>query len=116
MTDAILPLAHALSDPTRLAILLRLQQGEQCVCTLTDLLEAGQSRLSFHLKVLKDAGLVSGRREGRWSYYRLRPEALFDAAARIAALATTSERGDLVPSAVRPRAVPVRATDSACCA
>ena len=41
------------------------------MCELTDLLEAGQSRLSFHLRTLKDAGVVLDRREGRWVYYRL---------------------------------------------
>lgn len=47
---------HALSDDTRLQILDCLNEGEECVCDLTTLLEAGQSRLSFHLKILKDAG------------------------------------------------------------
>jgi len=64
-------LFHALSDETRLAIVQRLRGGERCVCDLTDLLDAAQSRLSFHLKVLKDAGLVSDRREGRWAHYSL---------------------------------------------
>ncbi|HET7043153.1 MAG TPA: metalloregulator ArsR/SmtB family transcription factor [Gemmatimonadales bacterium] len=67
---------HALSDETRLAIVHRLQGGERCVCDLQDLLDAAQSRLSFHLKTLKDAGLVTDRREGRWAYYRLVPGAL----------------------------------------
>jgi ArsR family transcriptional regulator len=67
---------RALSDPTRLSILERLRYGERCVCELTDALDAAQSRLSFHLKVLKDAGLVSDRREGRWMYYTLEPDAL----------------------------------------
>ena len=66
---------HALSDPTRLAIVERLRGGERCVCDLTDLLDAAQSRLSFHLKVLRESGLVDCRREGRWAYYWLRPEA-----------------------------------------
>jgi ArsR family transcriptional regulator, arsenate/arsenite/antimonite-responsive transcriptional repressor len=69
-------LFHALSDRTRLSILQRLRLGERCVCDLTDALDAAQSRLSFHLKVLKDAGLVSDRREGRWMYYTLNPDAL----------------------------------------
>jgi ArsR family transcriptional regulator len=69
-------LCHALSDRTRLSIIQRLRGGERCVCELTDALEAAQSRLSFHLKVLKDAGLVADRREGRWMYYTLNPEAL----------------------------------------
>jgi len=67
---------HALADETRLRILERLRDGEQCVCDLTDALETGQSRLSFHLKTLKDAGLVTDRREGRWVYYALNPQTI----------------------------------------
>jgi len=66
---------HALSDETRLQIIDLLRKGERCVCDLTDALGAGQSRLSFHLKVLKDAKLVTDRREGRWAYYALAPDA-----------------------------------------
>lgn len=69
-------LFHALSDPTRLGILGLLRRGEQCVCELQVGMEAAQSRLSFHLRVLKDAGLVTDRREGRWVYYSARGEAL----------------------------------------
>jgi ArsR family transcriptional regulator, arsenate/arsenite/antimonite-responsive transcriptional repressor len=60
---------HALSDETRLDIVEQLLRGERCVCELTEDLDAAQSRLSFHLKTLKDAGLVTDRREGRWVYY-----------------------------------------------
>ena len=67
---------HALSDETRLQLLELLRDGEQCVCDLTDALDAAQSRLSFHLKTLKDAGLVTDRKQGRWVYYALNPEAL----------------------------------------
>jgi ArsR family transcriptional regulator len=69
-------LFHALSDETRLGILEMLRGGERCVCDLQDELEAAQSRLSFHLRVLKEAGLVADRREGRWAYYRILPDAL----------------------------------------
>jgi ArsR family transcriptional regulator len=69
-------LFHALSDQTRLQILERLRTGEHCVCDLTGALEAQQSRLSFHLRTLKEAGLVADRRQGRWIYYALRPAAL----------------------------------------
>jgi ArsR family transcriptional regulator, arsenate/arsenite/antimonite-responsive transcriptional repressor len=82
-------LFHALSDETRLSILERLRFGERCVCDLTDALDAAQSRLSFHLKVLKDAGLVTDRREGRWMYYTLNQEALTEAAELVEALAST---------------------------
>ncbi|MGZ6971107.1 MAG: ArsR/SmtB family transcription factor [Thermoanaerobaculia bacterium] len=69
-------LFHALSDETRLRIVGMLLGGEQCVCNLTDALDTGQSRLSFHLKVLKDAGLVTDRRAGRWIHYSLNSETL----------------------------------------
>ena len=69
-------LFHALSDETRLGILEMLRGGERCVCDLQDGLDAAQSRLSFHLRVLKEAGLVTDRREGRWSYYSIAPESL----------------------------------------
>ncbi|MBI2903314.1 MAG: winged helix-turn-helix transcriptional regulator [Candidatus Methylomirabilis oxyfera] len=67
---------HALADETRLRIIDCLVGGEECVCDLTDRLETGQSRLSFHLKTLKDAGILRDRREGRWVYYSLNPEAI----------------------------------------
>jgi len=69
-------LFHALSDETRLGILEMLRGGEHCVCDLQQDLEAAQSRLSFHLRVLKEAGLVSDRKDGRWSYYSIVPQAL----------------------------------------
>ncbi|HEY6223597.1 MAG TPA: metalloregulator ArsR/SmtB family transcription factor [Gemmatimonadales bacterium] len=67
---------HALSDATRLEIVVLLSHGERCVCELQDALRAAQSRLSFHLGVLKDAGIVTDRREGRWVYYALNRDAL----------------------------------------
>lgn len=72
---------HALADETRLKIIDRLVEGEQCVCDLTDALGAAQSRLSFHLKILKEARIVSDRREGRWVYYSLNPAAVAELAA-----------------------------------
>jgi len=67
---------QALSDQHRLRILDRLRGGERCVCELTDVLDAGQSLLSFHLKVLKEAGLVTDRRDGRWMHYTVNATAL----------------------------------------
>lgn len=74
--DKGVSLFHALSDPTRLEIMERLKDGERCVCDLTDAMKTAQSRLSFHLKVLKDAGLIRDRPEGRWMYYSLNTETL----------------------------------------
>lgn len=67
---------HALSDETRLALVAMLRNGERCVCDLTEAFGTGQSRLSFHLKALKEAGLVRDRRDGRWVYYSMVPGAL----------------------------------------
>ena len=75
-TQSVARVFHALSDPTRLRIVDLLRRGERCVCELTEVLDASQPRLSFHLKTLKDAGLVLDRREGRWVHYRLSPEAV----------------------------------------
>jgi len=62
---------HALSDPLRIQILELLREQELCVCDLCDRLSVPQSKLSFHLKTLKEAGLVRSRQEGRWIYYSL---------------------------------------------
>jgi ArsR family transcriptional regulator len=81
-------LFHALSDETRLGVLEMLRGGERCVCELQDELDAAQSRLSFHLKVLREAGLVRDRKEGRWSYYSLVPGTLGTAHDVVRTLAT----------------------------
>jgi ArsR family transcriptional regulator len=62
---------HALSDPLRVNVLELLRQRELCVCDLCDTLGVSQSKLSFHLKTLREAGLVRSRQEGRWIYYSL---------------------------------------------
>src|SRR5262245_22844395 len=69
-------LFHALSDEIRIQVVTLLLDGERCVCELMDELGLAQSRLSWHLKTLSDAGIISGRREGRWVYYSLNAEAL----------------------------------------
>ena len=62
---------HALSDPLRVRVLDLLRQQELCVCELCEYLGIAQSKLSFHLKTLREAQLVSSRHEGKWVYYRL---------------------------------------------
>jgi ArsR family transcriptional regulator, arsenate/arsenite/antimonite-responsive transcriptional repressor len=63
---------QALSEPLRIKILELLRSQELCVCDLCEQLDnISQSKLSFHLKTLKDAGLVRSRQEGRWIYYSL---------------------------------------------
>jgi ArsR family transcriptional regulator len=75
-------LAHALkvlADPARLRILSLIQAqpgGEACVCHLTEPLGLSQPTVSHHLKVLREAGMVSRDERGSWAYYRVLPEAL----------------------------------------
>lgn len=77
MLDEVLPLDQAqlllrvLAEPIRLQVVQALGQGERCVCDLTGELGLAQSKLSFHLRVMKESGLISARQEGRWVYYRL---------------------------------------------
>jgi ArsR family transcriptional regulator len=75
--SAILRQLQAVAEETRFEVVCLLADGERCVCELQDALGgAAQSRLSFHLKKLKEANVVMDRREGRWVYYSLLPEAL----------------------------------------
>lgn len=75
--DNIIPMKHtmkvfkALSDPTRLRILLLLLKRELCVCELTFILEMEQSRISHQMRVLRNADLVEDMREGKWIIYRV---------------------------------------------
>jgi ArsR family transcriptional regulator len=74
-TDSTIDRAfQALADEKRVAILGRLVEGERCVCELADEAGVGQSLLSFHIRVLKDAGLVNVRRVGRWGFYSVNTE------------------------------------------
>ena len=98
-TERAIELFHALSDETRLEVVELLRKGERCVCELTDTLDAAQSRLSFHLRVLKDAGIVRDRKDGRWVHYELVPEAF--------------EEIETLVAAMKPRAV---RNQQSCCA
>ena len=98
-TERAIELFHALSDETRLEIIELLGRGERCVCDLTDALDAAQSRLSFHLRVLKDAGIVRDRKDGRWVHYELDPEVF--------------EEVEALVEGLKPR---LGATKAACCA
>ena len=85
-TERAIELFHALSDETRLEIIELLGRGERCVCDLTDALDAAQSRLSFHLRVLKDAGIVRDRKDGRWVHYVLDTEVFEEVEALVGSL------------------------------
>ncbi len=67
----LLLIFKALSEETRLRILKLLENGELCVCDITDALNMTQPNISFHLGMLKEAGLIRDKKEGRWMYYSL---------------------------------------------
>ena len=75
-SEALLQRFQAVAEETRFRIVQLLADGERCVCELQAEFDTAQSRLSFHLKKLKEAGVVSDRRDGRWVHYALVPEAL----------------------------------------
>lgn len=78
-TSRAATLFHALSDQIRMDVVVLLMDGERCVCDLMSDLDLAQSRLSWHLKTLSDAGIITGRREGRWNYYSLNADVLAEA-------------------------------------
>ena len=85
--NAMIRLFKALSDRTRLRIvrLMATNEAEMCVCELVDSLEVPQYHVSRHLKEMRDAGLVTTERDGRWVYYRLEDGAVIKEIARIVA-------------------------------
>jgi DNA-binding transcriptional ArsR family regulator len=70
MTDVV-KIFKALADPSRLRIMLLLRRRELCVCELMYILRMEQSRVSHHMRVLRDAGIAEDVREGRWIIYRI---------------------------------------------
>jgi len=73
--NELISTAKALADPTRIRILAALRKRELCVCELCDALAVSQSTLSTHLQVIRDAGLASSRKQGKWMYYGIAPVA-----------------------------------------
>ncbi len=63
-----------LSDSTRLRALMLIQaEGEVCVCELTYALDESQPKISRHLALMRNSGIVKSRREGTWMHYRINP-------------------------------------------
>ena len=94
--DPEIRLLSALADPTRLAIVRQLARDtETCACDLTDCCDVGQPTVSHHLRVLREAGVVTSERRGQWIFYRLAP----DVADRLVALARELVPGGLTPVA-----------------
>jgi DNA-binding transcriptional ArsR family regulator len=76
--DREVEIFRAAADPSRLKILKLLREGELCVCEIMTALDRPQSSTSHHLSILKDAGLIKERKEGKWSHYRLSDGAVIE--------------------------------------
>ena len=91
--DPEVRLLAALADPTRLAIVRQLAQDmETCACDFTSCCDVGQPTVSHHLRVLREAGVVTSERRGQWIFYKLAPET----AEQLAAVARSLVPGGLV--------------------
>jgi len=73
----LLNIFKALSDETRLRVLKLLEEGELCVCDIVAALDMVQPKVSFHLSVLKEAGLIKDRKQGKWIHYRIDDSNMF---------------------------------------
>lgn len=101
-TDPDVRLLAALSDPTRLAIVRQLADHETCACDFTSCCDVGQPTISHHLKVLREAGIVTSERRGQWIWYRLAPEV----PARVEAIARSLQSDGLISVADLVRRTP----------
>jgi DNA-binding transcriptional ArsR family regulator len=94
--DPDVRLLAALADPTRMAIVRQLAaERDVCACDFTSCCDVGQPTVSHHLRVLREAGIVTSERRGSWIYYRLAP----DVADRLGAIARGLVPGGLIPAA-----------------
>jgi len=95
-TDPDVLLLTALADPTRLEILRQLAgSAEVCACDFTSCCLVSQPTISHHLKVLRDAGVVTSERRGNWIFYRIAPNLI----ERLSAIAQTLVPGGIFPAA-----------------
>ncbi len=76
--DAEADIFKAAADPSRIKILRLLREGELCVCEIMTALDRPQSSTSHHLSILRDAGLIKERKDGKWSHYRLSDGAVIE--------------------------------------
>jgi ArsR family transcriptional regulator, arsenate/arsenite/antimonite-responsive transcriptional repressor len=85
------PLFKAVADPVRLRLLSLIachDGGESCVCDLLDAFDVTAPSVSYHLKILREAGLISSQRRGTWVYYRVNPGVMARMSAVLAPTAT----------------------------
>ncbi|MDP8243618.1 MAG: metalloregulator ArsR/SmtB family transcription factor [Candidatus Hinthialibacter antarcticus] len=92
----LMPILKALADENRVRILLALRGGELCACQIIELLGLAPSTVSKHLSILKNAGLVDSRKDGRWMYFELASDENAPAAGAIQYIASNIERDEQV--------------------
>lgn len=111
----LLNIFKALSDETRLKILKIFEKGEICVCDLVSVLDMSQPKISFHLNVLKEAGLVKDRKQGKWVHYSIDGSDMFR---RFLVLSVTEKIPDESIKGYLSRLETVRSTKNKdiCCA
>jgi ArsR family transcriptional regulator len=90
-------LVSVVSEPTRARIVAELARESLCTCHLVEILDAGQTTVSNHLRVLRLAGVVDAHPAGRYTYYELRPAAAEALAGHYAALAASARSAERRP-------------------
>lgn len=122
--DDLVKIFKALSDETRLRIIKLLEHGELCVCHIGAALHIIQPKVSFHLGVLKNSGLLCDRKHGKWIYYSLNESEIFkrfllmSVAERISEKNTEEDRARLdafIQSKKEGNVVPMSARRTGCC-
>ena len=88
----ILSIFKALAEETRLRVLKLLENGELCVCDIVAALDMIQPKVSFHLAVLKEAGLIKDRKQGKWTHYSIDDSDIFRRFLVLSALERTSSK------------------------
>lgn len=84
----------ALCDERRQRILELLHSGEKCACVLIDEMGMPQSSLSYHMKILCDSGIVTSRKEGKWTHYQISRQGSEKAIELLKEITSVSEHGD----------------------
>lgn len=125
----LMPILKALADENRVRILMALRSGELCACQIIELLDLAPSTVSKHLSILKNAGLVESRKDGRWMYFELAPNDAQPAAGAIQFIACNSKNDeqikfdkkrlkailDIEPETLCRRQAESRESGDACC-
>ncbi len=88
--EDIAKIFKALCDPTRVAIVMLLNSGERCACDLTECLNIAQSKLSYHMKILCESGIIECWYQGKWTHYRINKQGSEQAMAILQELTDTN--------------------------